>query len=51
VLSVDRTVWLEGRVGSTVERRRAERVALGAGASRVLNHLTVDPSSGDRSRC
>jgi osmotically-inducible protein OsmY len=51
VTSVNRTVRLEGRVDSPAERRRAEQIAVGAGATRVIDSIMIDLGSGDRGRC
>jgi osmotically-inducible protein OsmY len=51
VVVKDRIVLLQGRVGSQDQRRRAEALALQAGAVRVVNRLAIQPFAADRERC
>jgi osmotically-inducible protein OsmY len=47
----NRTARLEGKVSDDADRRRAENVALEAGALRVDDQLRMDPATGDPGRC
>jgi len=47
----DRTARLEGKVSDEADRRRAEKLALEAGALRVDDQLRMDPPTGDAGRC
>jgi osmotically-inducible protein OsmY len=47
----NRTARLEGKVSDEADRRRAEKLALEAGALRVDDRLILDPATGDAGRC
>ena len=47
----NRTARLEGKVSDEADRRRAEKLALEAGALRVDDQLRMDPATGDAGRC
>jgi len=47
----NRTARLEGKVSDEADRRRAEKLALEAGALRVDDRLLLDPATGDAGRC
>jgi len=46
-----RTVRLEGKVSSEVDRRRADQVPREAGATRVEDLLIIDPAAGEGAAC
>jgi osmotically-inducible protein OsmY len=46
-----RAVLLTGRVATPAQRQRAEAMAIEAGATQVVNRLTLQPSAEDRERC
>jgi len=47
----NRTARLDGKVSDDADRRRAEKLALEAGALRVDDQLRMDPATGDAGRC
>jgi osmotically-inducible protein OsmY len=47
----NRTARLKGKVSDEADRRRAEKVALEAGAVRIDDRLILDPATGDAGRC
>jgi osmotically-inducible protein OsmY len=51
VVARRRAVLLTGKVGTPSQRQRVEDMAVEAGASQVVNRLTVQPSAEDRERC